>query len=79
MIVPPNYNENHIIFKLDDVIKEKKFSKNKLCVNAGLRFETVQGFYKGTISRIDINVLSRICKALDCSISDLIEYKTNDE
>ena len=74
MIIPPGYKENHIIFKLDDVMKEKGFNKNQLCVKAGLRFETVQGFYLGTISRIDINVLSRICKILDCSIDDLIEY-----
>lgn len=75
MISSPNFNNNNIVFKLDDVMKEKGFSKNQLCIKAGLRFETVQGFYKGTISRIDIHVLSSICKTLDCSIDDLVEYR----
>ncbi|MEE0859650.1 MAG: helix-turn-helix transcriptional regulator [Acutalibacteraceae bacterium] len=67
-------NEYGIIFKLADVMKEKGYSKNKLCVNCGLRFETVQGYYKGDISRIDLYVLSKLCKELECNVQDLIEY-----
>ncbi len=65
---------NSIKFKVADVMKEKGFSKNKLCVKGNLRFETVQGYYKGNISRIDLYVLSQLCKVLECEISDLIEY-----
>ena len=53
---------------------EKGYSKNKLCVNCGLRFETVQGYYLGDISRVDLYVLAAICKELECNVQDIIEY-----
>ena len=65
---------NQIKFKVAEVMKKKNFSKNRLCVKGGLRFETVQGYYKGNISRIDLYVLSQLCKVLECRIEDLIEY-----
>ena len=68
-------NENRIIFKLKKIMDEKKMSKNHLCKLTGLRFETVQGYYKGNISRVDLYVLSLLCKTLDCRIEDLIEYQ----
>ncbi|MEG0994597.1 MAG: helix-turn-helix transcriptional regulator, partial [Bacilli bacterium] len=70
---PATLNSN-INFKLEKLMKEKGFSKNKLCVKAGLRFETVQGYYKGNISRIDLFVISQMCEVLECNIQDIIEY-----
>lgn len=72
-------NENKIIFKLKNVMDEKKMSKNHLCKLTGLRFETVQGYYKGNISRVDLYVLSLLCKTLDCQVEDLIQYQEEKE
>ena len=66
---------NNIIFKLKNIMDEKKMSKNHLCKLTGLRFETIQGYYKGNISRVDLYVLSLLCKTLECRIEDIIEYK----
>ncbi len=38
-------NDSGIVFKLADIMREKGYSKNKLCVKCNLRFETVQGYY----------------------------------
>ncbi len=72
-------NENRIIFKLKKIMDEKKMSKNHLCKLTGLRFETIQGYYKGNISRVDLYVLSLLCKTLDCRIEDLIEYQDSEK
>lgn len=64
----------NIVFHLDKVMKKRGFTKNKLCVATGLRFETIQGYYLGNISRIDLYVLSELCRVLDCEISDIITY-----
>ena len=66
-----------IRFKLDRLMKEKGYSKNRLCVLTGLRFETVQGYYKGNISRVDLYVISEMCRVLQCNIQDIIEYVPN--
>lgn len=71
----PNSNYSGIVFKLDKIMAEKGYSKNKLCVKCGLRFETVQGYYIGDISRVDLYVLAAICKELECNVQDIIEYR----
>lgn len=68
-------NDSGIVFKLADVMKKRGYSKNKLCVKCGLRFETVQGYYLGNISRVDLFVLAAMCKELQCNVQDIIEYK----
>ena len=68
-------NNSGIAFKLADVMREKGYSKNKLCVKCGLRFETVQGYYLGNISRVDLYVLASMCKELKCNVQDIIEFK----
>lgn len=73
----PTENNSGIIFKLADIMKEKGYSKNMLCVKCNLRFETVQGYYNGNISRVDLYVLASMCKELGCNVQDIIEYKDN--
>lgn len=68
-------NSSGIVFKLADIMEKKGYSKNKLCVKCGLRFETVQGYYLGNISRVDLYVLAAMCKELNCNVQDIIEYK----
>lgn len=63
-----------IKFKLADRMQEKGLSKNKLCKESGFRFETIQGYYLGNISRVDLFVLSEFCRVLGCNVQDLIEY-----
>lgn len=65
---------NNITFHLDAVMKKRNYSKSRLCKEANLRFETIQGYYNGTISRIDLYVLSQLCKTLKCNIEDIIKY-----
>lgn len=56
-------------------MEKQKMSKNRLCRLTGLRFETIQGYYLGTISRVDLYVLSQLCNALNCNIEDIIIYQ----
>lgn len=70
-----NENKGKIIFKLGQLMKEKGLSKNKLSELSGTRFDTITYFIQGNITRIDLDVLCRLCSALDCKIEDLFEYE----
>lgn len=63
-----------IIFKLNDILLERKLSKNKLSIASGVRFDTIYRFCKGDLSRIDLDILCRLCHTLECNITDIIEY-----
>ena len=64
-----------IVIHLDKRLKEAGLSKNKFCQRAELQRSQLNGYLKNTITRLDTDVLVRMCDTLDCTISDLLEYK----
>ena len=63
---------------LDKYLDERGISRYEVSKRTGIKFQTIDGYYKNRIVRYDAYILNCICKALDCDISDLIEY-TKDE
>ena len=67
-------NYGKIIIKLDTVIKEKGISKNKLSHKAEMQRTQLNNYCNNRITRLDTDVLARLCTVLDCKIEDLIEF-----
>lgn len=63
------------LFKLEDIIKEKNISINKLMRDTNTDFKVIKRMMTGELVRFDIFVLARLCDYLDCQITDIIEYK----
>ena len=63
-----------IRIKLDELIKEKGISKNKLSHKAEMQRTQLTNYCKNKITRLDTDVLARLCTVLQCSIGDLIEF-----
>lgn len=65
------------IFKLTDLMKEKKISINKLMRDTNTDYKVIKRLMNGDLARIDIYVLDRLCNYLDCDMNDIFEYKRN--
>lgn len=64
-----------IKFKLDRLLFEKGNMKiPKLQEMSGVNKNTLYAIYNGSITRIDVSVIDRICTALDCQPRDLLEH-----
>lgn len=63
-----------INIKLNELIEKKGISKNKLSHRAEMQRTQINNYCNNKISRLDIDVLARICTALECEISDLLEF-----
>lgn len=63
-----------IQINLAQLAKDRKMSKNKVCHLAEMQRFQVNRYCNNAISRLDIDVLARLCTALDCAISDLLTY-----
>ncbi|MBQ7321897.1 MAG: helix-turn-helix transcriptional regulator [Clostridia bacterium] len=63
-----------IKIKLEELIQKKGISKNKLSKRAEMERTQINNYCKNTITRLDTDVLARLCNTLDCSISDLLEF-----
>jgi putative transcriptional regulator len=63
-----------IKIKLDELIEQRGISKNKLSHKAEMQRTQINNYCNNNITRLDIDVLSRICTVLDCEIGDLLEF-----
>lgn len=59
---------------LDELIREKGISKNKLSQRAEMQRTQLNNYCNNTVTRLDTAVLARLCTVLDCEISDLLEF-----
>ena len=64
-------------FKLGDLLDKKKISKNKLSQDTETDYKVVTRYINGDLTRLDINILERLCNYLDCDIADIVELKKN--
>lgn len=63
---------------IDDYLKKLGITRYELAKRTDINFQTIDRYYKNNVVRYDGYILDRICKALDCGISDIIEYVKED-
>lgn len=59
---------------LDKILTKNSISRYELAKRTGIRYQIIDNYYKNRVIRYDSYVLERICTALDCDVSDIIEY-----
>lgn len=63
-----------IKINLDTIMNKRNISNYELSTKANIRFQTIQTLRENTATRIDFDVLAKICYALNCKTDDIIEY-----
>ena len=59
---------------IDKYINEKGITRYELSKRTEITFQVIDKYYKNKVVRYDSYILDKICEALDCEISDIIEY-----
>ena len=65
------------LFKLEDILKQRKISINKIMKDTNTDFKVLKRMMTGELVRFDIFVVARLCDYLNCEITDIIEYFPN--
>lgn len=60
--------------KIDKYLSERGITRYELSKRTDIKFQTLDRYYKNIVVRYDSYILDRICAALECNISDIIEY-----
>ena len=60
---------------LDKYLDSHGITRYELSKRTGIQFQIIDNYYKNKVVRYDSYVLDRICEALNCDVSDIIEYK----
>ena len=56
------------------LLKERGLSKNKLSHRAEMQRTQINRYCKNIVTRLDLDVLARLCTVLECEISSLLEF-----
>lgn len=56
------------------MIEESGLSKNKLSHRAEMQRTQINRYCNNEVTRLDIDVLARLCTVLNCKIGDLLEF-----
>ncbi len=64
----------HVELKLKEVMDARGITRNQLAKLIDARFEVVGKWYKGEVEKMDLDILARICYALDCTAEDIVQY-----
>ena len=65
------------LFKLEDILKSRNISINKLIRDTNTDFKVLKRMLTGELVRVDVFVLARLCDYFYCDITDIIEYIPN--
>ena len=62
-------------FKLDQIMEERKITVYELSSKANVGFQTIKKLKEGEdLTRINLDVIAKICYVLECELFDLMEY-----
>ena len=67
-----------IQFKLKIMLAKRSLTQKQLAELTGIRPPTISQIALGTAKHIPVDVLDRLCLALDCQPEDIIEFIPDD-
>ena len=59
---------------IEKALENRSITRYELSKRTGINYQIIDNYYKNKVKRYDSFVLDRICEALQCSISEIIEY-----
>ena len=63
-----------IKINLQSLLEKSDLSKNKLSQRAEMQRSQINHYCDNSITRLDIDVLARLCSVFECEIGDLLEF-----
>ena len=63
-----------IKIKLSELIKKNGMRKNMLSHRTEMQRTQINRYCSNDITRLDVDVLARLCTVLDCEIGELLEF-----
>ena len=63
-----------VTVNIKEIMDDKGITRNYLAKATNTRFEVINKWYNGQVEKMDLDILARICYALDCFPADIIKY-----
>lgn len=63
--------------ELEKLLEDKQISLYKLSKDSGVPYPTLFNFLKNKTKGVNFDTIDKICTALDCKVSDLLEFEND--
>lgn len=61
------------------IMDKKNISVYKMSKLTELKHSTIKSYYNNApLTRVDLDVVAKMCYVLDCKVSDILEYSSHD-
>ena len=60
--------------KLDEYLKKHHISRSSLSRNGQIHYKQLLKYLNNDMQKVDLNLLARICKTINCEIGEIIQY-----
>lgn len=61
--------------KLSSIMQLRNISIYQMSKLTNLKYSTIKSYYTNSpITRVDLDVIAKMCYVLDCKVSDILEY-----
>ena len=64
-----------IYLDVESIMRDRGFTINSLSTEIGTNFDVIKRWSTGKVSRLDTDVLARLCYVLDCEPGDILKRK----
>jgi len=64
-----------LFLTLDRYMDQRGITRYALSEATGIRYDTINKYYRNRVTRYDSYVLAKICDALKCRIAEIITYE----
>lgn len=62
---------------LSRIMGDMRVTQSELSNATGIRPNTINDLYHDVTDRVSLEQLDKICEALECNLSDIVEYSPN--
>lgn len=70
-------NYGHLEFYLEEILKQRGISKNKLCKDLDIPRTNLNRYCQQRAQRIDAMLVCKLCTYLDCQVGDILIHQNN--
>ena len=71
-------NYGKVVITLNELLEKRNIRPYRLSQLTGIHYDIIAKYVKGSLYRVDLEILAKICYVLECTLNDVIHYEQDE-